>query len=511
MKRFPFQFFVYYSAVLITAFSAVDTDTYKVNDDEFDETRSSLMIQVATFMCVHVLFMYSVFVILHKVSARIKLFNFKFIIKNGTVANIQERSKTRDSVCCCIPVRRRRKNAETAGAYVVRGNVGDDDDIDGDDQGDEASAIASSAEAPSSTKKRTSRPRDRHGSGDVRIDMDAIARRGVEDAVQSSSCGSNNGVTRTTTREGRDLDKAKERGRRRHHHHRREDRSLESTDEEDDGLSPLHPMSIAIFVDTAVRKIYYDVRRCIFICGSVMYNDKDDDERQLYFGKAEALLRRMRALTGVRPETPPMDGGDSDMNTVMRSVSSVIVSATKADSIAVAHESERPRSADATVASAARKQQHAVASAALMTGPMPFSDAKIRQIQIRWRLRRAKRMLEKISAEKILGEIAMSQFNLDEEYGELMMVSGFVWILAAVFPLAPLLACLSCYVIIRGCTMKLLVSCRRPWPKKRYDIGSWCVERAPLLVTRYPFPHLFPPRPRRRITRTSADVFATFS
>ncbi len=68
----------------------------------------------------------------------------------------------------------------------------------------------------------------------------------------------------------------------------------------------------------------------------------------------------------------------------------------------------------------------------------------------------------------------MSQFNLDEEYAELMMVSGFVWILAAVFTLAPLLACLSCYVIIRGCTMKLLVSCRRPWPMKRYDIGSWC-------------------------------------
>ena len=81
VKRFPFQFFVYYSAVLITAFSAVDTDTYKVNDHEFEETRSSLMIQVATFMCVHVLFMYSVFVVLHKVSARIKLFNFKFIIK----------------------------------------------------------------------------------------------------------------------------------------------------------------------------------------------------------------------------------------------------------------------------------------------------------------------------------------------------------------------------------------------------------------------------------------------
>ena len=101
--------------------------------------------------------------------------------------------------------------------------------------------------------------------------------------------------------------------------------------------------------------------------------------------------------------------------------------------------------------------------------------------------KKAKRMLEKISAEKILGEIAMSQFNLDEEYGELMMVSGFVWILAAVFPLAPLLACLSCYVIIRGCTMKLLVSCRRPWPKKRYDIGSWCVERAPLLVI---LPHI---------------------
>ena len=82
----------------------------------------------------------------------------------------------------------------------------------------------------------------------------------------------------------------------------------------------------------------------------------------------------------------------------------------------------------------------------------------------------------------------MSQFNLDEEYGELMMVSGFVWILAAVFPLAPLLACLSCYVIIRGCTMKLLVSCRRPWPKKRYDIGSWCVERAPLSRHTLSFP-----------------------
>lgn len=153
---------------------------------------------------------------------------------------------------------------------------------------------------------------------------------------------------------------------------------------------------------------------------------------------------------------------DSEMSRVMRSLSSVIVPAIK--------KSGSPSPDRETVHNPVYKASPLKPNTG---GERVVDESRIRQIQIRWRLKKAKRLLEKISAEKILGEIAMNQFNLDEEYGELMMVSGFVWILAAVFPLAPLLACCSCYVIIRGCTTKLLVSSRRPWPQKRYDIGSW--------------------------------------
>ena len=155
---------------------------------------------------------------------------------------------------------------------------------------------------------------------------------------------------------------------------------------------------------------------------------------------------------------------DSEMSRVMRSLSSVIVPAMKKSGISPDHSDQ------GTVHNPVYKASPLKPS---NDGERVIDESRIRQIQIRWRLKKAKRLLEKISAERILGEIAMNQFNLDEEYGELMMVSGFVWILAAVFPIAPLLACCSCYVIIRGCTTKLLVSSRRPWPQKRYDIGSW--------------------------------------
>ena len=337
--------------------------------------------------------------------------------QNGTVANITERGRSRDTVCCCVPVKRDGR----AVAYDAEEEDPDDEEDAGAEPGRRGDR------APGSMAM------DRRGRADVRIDVDAVGRAGRGDG---GGGGEPPAPAPAASAPG-------------------------------GKFWPLHPVSVIVFADTAVRKLYYDVRRFVFIAGSVMYNDKDNDERQLYFGKAEALLRRMRALTGARPESPLVERDDTDM--VMRSVSSVIVSAARGTDggppPAAAEPGEaRPRTAPSAVAM--------VAGAA--GAGRPFSDAKIRQIQIRWRLRRAKRMLEKISAEKILGEIAMSQFNLDEEYGELMMVSGFVWILAAVFPLAPLLACLSCYVIIRGCTMKLLVSCRRPWPMKRYDIGSWC-------------------------------------
>ena len=377
VKRFPFQFFVYYSAVLITAFSAVDTETYKVDDDEFEDTRSSLMIQVATFMCVHVLLMYTLFVILHKLSARTKLFNFKFVIQNGTPQAIQERVAKASRLLCCLPVR----------------------------------------------KNKCRRSSMDNGESDAgKVSFDAKIRR-------SSLSGGEPG----------------------------EDESSEYIA----SLSLAHPLSMLQFIDCKVRHCYYNVRRFCYICYYMVSNDKDNDEKQLYFGKAEALLRRMRKLSGGLTEAEPVHD-DHEMTRVMRSISSVIVPAIKG-------------AGNGSGASIDQSKGNGYISSPLKPRAEESSvdESRIRQIQIRWRLKKSKRLLEKISAEKILGEIAMNQFNLDEEYGELMMVSGFVWILAAVFPLAPLLACCSCYVIIRGCTTKLLVSSRRPWPQKRYDIGSW--------------------------------------
>ena len=92
---------------------------------------------------------------------------------------------------------------------------------------------------------------------------------------------------------------------------------------------------------------------------------------------------------------------DLEVSYVMRSVSSVIVSATKSTPHDNARrksslsdqvlEHARPRSADAAATKEGGRRTSLI------------SDASIRQIQMRWRLRKAKRLLEKISAEKILG------------------------------------------------------------------------------------------------------------
>ena len=411
VKRFPFQFFVYYSAVLITAFSEVDIKTFKVNNDDFERTRTSLMIQVATFMCIHVLLLYSIFVFLNKITARIRLFNFKFVIKNGTTANIQEKIYTRQTACCCIPVNRKRQ--EITQQIPVSRTI--------------ASPVGSSS-------RRT------HDDDDFNVHMNELSAPSPPQPPSSSRITND---------------------------YIEDDDEMNETDAD---LSVVHPISMVMFLDCSLRKFYYDVRRFCFIFGNVMRNDKDDEQKQLYFGKAEAMLRRMRALSGA--EKPSMLLRDSAVSSVMRSVSSVIVSATKSQPETGGR---RKRRTEQVIEQA--RPRTACAPATKNTSPSnrdsQVSESRIRTIQMRWRLRKAKRLLEKISAEKILSEIAMCQFDLDEEYSELMMVSGFVWILAAVFPLAPLLACLSCYVIIRGCTMKILISSRRPWPQKRYDIGSW--------------------------------------